>query len=121
MENGAVIIDVRTKGEYAGGHIKGSTNIPVNQLAANLGKFKNKEKTSGNSAFVGAFAQSTTNVSCILFRLNQATLPSLPIKMTQRQILSAIHNSTPRLHQAQEGPIGLAKSEIIPRIAAMAD
>ena len=41
MENGAVIIDVRTKGEYAGGHIKGSTNIPVNQLAANLGKFKN--------------------------------------------------------------------------------
>ncbi len=44
MENGAVIIDVRTKGEYAGGHIKGSTNIPVNQLNANLGKFKNKEK-----------------------------------------------------------------------------
>jgi hypothetical protein len=86
-----------------------------------LQKFKNKEKTSGNSALVGAFAQSTTNVSCILFRLNQATLPSLPIKMTQRQILSAIHNSTPRLHQAQEGPIGLAKSEIIPRIAAMAD
>jgi rhodanese-related sulfurtransferase len=45
MENGAVIIDVRTKGEFAGGHIKGSTNIPVNQLAANLGKFKNKENT----------------------------------------------------------------------------
>ena len=44
MENGAVIIDVRTKGEYASGHIKGSTNIPVNQLNANLGKFKNKEK-----------------------------------------------------------------------------
>ena len=41
---GAIIVDVRTKGEYAGGHIKGSTNIPVNQLAANLGKFKNKEK-----------------------------------------------------------------------------
>ncbi len=44
IENGAVIIDVRTKGEFAGGHIKGSSNIPVNQLAANLGKFKNKEK-----------------------------------------------------------------------------
>ena len=40
IADGAIIIDVRTKGEYAGGHIKGSVNIPLNTLAANLGKIK---------------------------------------------------------------------------------
>jgi hypothetical protein len=38
-------LDVRSKGEYAGGHIKGSMNIPVDQLAQNLGKLKDKDKT----------------------------------------------------------------------------
>ncbi len=40
IADGAIIIDVRTKGEYAGGHIKGSVNIPLNTLAANIGKIK---------------------------------------------------------------------------------
>ena len=40
IADGAIIIDVRTKGEYAGGHIKGSVNIPLNMLAGNLGKIK---------------------------------------------------------------------------------
>ncbi|MCB0697746.1 MAG: rhodanese-like domain-containing protein, partial [Chitinophagaceae bacterium] len=31
-KNGAQIIDVRTRQEYAGGHIKGSVNIPLNEL-----------------------------------------------------------------------------------------
>ena len=44
IKNGAVIVDVRTKGEYAGGHIKGSVNIPLNQLGESLKKFKNKEQ-----------------------------------------------------------------------------
>jgi rhodanese-related sulfurtransferase len=42
MKNGAVILDVRSKGEYAGGHIKGSMNIPVDQLSGNLSKLKDK-------------------------------------------------------------------------------
>jgi phage shock protein E len=29
VKGGAIILDVRSKGEYAGGHIKGSMNIPV--------------------------------------------------------------------------------------------
>lgn len=42
LKNGGVIIDVRTKGEFSGGSIKGSQNIPLDQLASNLGKFKDK-------------------------------------------------------------------------------
>lgn len=44
VKQGATILDVRTKGEYAGGHIKGSLNISVDQLANNLHKLPNKEK-----------------------------------------------------------------------------
>ncbi|MBK5279874.1 MAG: rhodanese-like domain-containing protein [Bacteroidia bacterium] len=44
VKNGAIILDVRTKGEYAGGHIKGSINISVDQLSSNLQRFKNKEQ-----------------------------------------------------------------------------
>lgn len=33
---GATILDVRTAGEYAGGHIPGSINIPLDQLGAKL-------------------------------------------------------------------------------------
>jgi len=44
VKNGALIIDVRTEGEFAGGHIKGSINIPVDQLRNNLNKLKDKNK-----------------------------------------------------------------------------
>lgn len=40
INNGAVILDVRTTGEYAGGHIKGSVNVPLNTLPAYLPKLK---------------------------------------------------------------------------------
>jgi phage shock protein E len=43
MAKGAQIIDVRSPGEYAGGHIKGSKNIPLQSLSNSLGKL-NKEK-----------------------------------------------------------------------------
>lgn len=44
VKNGAVILDVRSKAEYAGGHIKGSLNIAVDQLSGNLNRLKNKEQ-----------------------------------------------------------------------------
>ncbi len=44
VKNGAVILDVRSKSEYAGGHIKDSINIDVQQLGSNLHKLKNKTK-----------------------------------------------------------------------------
>lgn len=42
VKQGGVIVDVRTKGEYAGGSIKNSINIPLDQLSKNLSKFKVK-------------------------------------------------------------------------------
>ena len=42
-KQGAIILDVRTRGEYQSGHIKGSVNIPLNELQGQLSKLK-KEK-----------------------------------------------------------------------------
>jgi len=43
ISNGAIILDVRTKGEYQSGHLKNSINIPVDKLQQNLKKL-NKNK-----------------------------------------------------------------------------
>lgn len=44
-KNGALILDVRSKSEFAAGHIKNSINIPVDTLQQNLNKLKNKNTT----------------------------------------------------------------------------
>jgi rhodanese-related sulfurtransferase len=44
MTNGAVILDVRTKGEFKTGHINGSVNIPLPELNKKLTKL-DKSKT----------------------------------------------------------------------------
>lgn len=44
VKDGAIILDVRSKGEFAGGHIKGSVNIPVDQLRNNLDKLKDRNR-----------------------------------------------------------------------------
>jgi rhodanese-related sulfurtransferase len=36
VRDGAIIIDVRSPGEFAGGHIKGSKNIPLQELPKKL-------------------------------------------------------------------------------------
>ena len=40
IKSGALILDVRSKGEYSGGHVKGSKNIPLDQLNKHLLKLK---------------------------------------------------------------------------------
>ena len=40
VKNGAQIIDVRTKAEFQSGHIKGSVNIPVQNITTGLSKIK---------------------------------------------------------------------------------
>ena len=37
-KKGAIILDVRSKGEFQSGHIKGAINIPVGDLQKNLSK-----------------------------------------------------------------------------------
>jgi rhodanese-related sulfurtransferase len=44
VKQGAIILDVRSKEEYSGGHIKDSVNISLDQLSNNLSKLKNKNK-----------------------------------------------------------------------------
>jgi phage shock protein E len=44
VKQGAVIIDVRSKNEYAGGHIAGSVNIPLALLPTHLNKLKDKNQ-----------------------------------------------------------------------------
>lgn len=40
IKQGAVIIDVRTKGEFQSGHIEGAINIPLDTLLNNFSKLK---------------------------------------------------------------------------------
>lgn len=44
LREGAVIVDVRTKEEYHAGHIKGSTNIPLDIIKKEIPALKNLNK-----------------------------------------------------------------------------
>lgn len=44
LRDGAIIVDVRTTGEFSSGHINGSVNIPVDKIASNAAKLKAKKK-----------------------------------------------------------------------------
>jgi phage shock protein E len=41
IAQGALLVDVRSPGEFAQGHVKGSVNIPVETVANNIQQFKN--------------------------------------------------------------------------------
>lgn len=43
IKNGAFLVDLRTIGEFAQGHVPGSINIPLNELGRNISLFKNKK------------------------------------------------------------------------------
>ena len=43
-DKGAIVIDVRSQGEFAGGHIKGSKNIPLNEIGSKINDIKKLNK-----------------------------------------------------------------------------
>jgi len=62
IANKAIILDVRTKDEYNnGGHIKGSINIPVQNLNAQLSKLK-KDKTIITCCASGARSSAAKSI-----------------------------------------------------------
>ncbi len=58
---GATIVDVRTREEFRGGHVKGSVNIPLNELQRNLAKLK-KDKTVITCCASGMRSGSAKNI-----------------------------------------------------------
>ena len=44
VKGGAFLVDVRSGAEFSGGHVKGSVNIPLDQIPNQLSKFKGKEQ-----------------------------------------------------------------------------
>lgn len=61
LQNGAMIVDVRSKGEYQGGHVKGAINVPLNNLQNYLPKLK-KDKTIITCCASGMRSASAKNI-----------------------------------------------------------
>jgi rhodanese-related sulfurtransferase len=44
IKNGAIVVDVRTKDEYASGHVQGSLNIPLDTIDMRIADLKAMHK-----------------------------------------------------------------------------
>ena len=59
---GAVIVDVRSPHEYAGGHIRGSINIPLGNLQGELKRLPDKQKPIITCCASGMRSASAKNI-----------------------------------------------------------
>ncbi len=70
VKNGAIIIDVRTAGEFKSGHIKGSTNIPLDIIKNKSAELKQKNKViitccrSGNRSGMAKSILQASGIEC---------------------------------------------------------
>lgn len=62
VKEGATILDVRTKSEFIAGHIRGSINIPVENLSGNINKLKGKNKVVITCCASGARSASAKGI-----------------------------------------------------------
>lgn len=62
IQNGAVIIDVRTANEYDTGRIPGSVNIPVDRIAVNIRRIKDMERPVICCCSSGARSSKATGI-----------------------------------------------------------
>ena len=71
VKNGALIIDVRTPGEFKSGHIKGSINIPLDDIRNKTEELKKKNKViitccrSGNRSGMATNILKRNGIDCI--------------------------------------------------------
>ncbi len=68
--DGTVIIDVRTRGEFMGGHVAGSLNIPLNELPGHIDDLKSMKNiivccASGMRSQSAASLLTQHGISCI--------------------------------------------------------
>lgn len=65
VEGGATLLDVRTPGEYAAGHLDGALNIPVQQLGSRIDEVSHDApvvvycQSGGRSASAARFLSSS--------------------------------------------------------------
>jgi phage shock protein E len=70
VKNGALIIDVRTPGEFNSGHIKGSINIPLDDIRNKTEELKKKNKViitccrSGNRSGMAKSMLESAGIEC---------------------------------------------------------
>ena len=71
LDKGAIIVDVRTKGEYISNHVKGSINIPLDTISSQIDKLKKKQKpiilccASGMRSKQATSILKNNNIECI--------------------------------------------------------
>lgn len=70
VKDGAIIVDVRTPGEYRSGHIKGSLNIPLDEIRKKTNELKAKKKVvitccrSGNRSGMAKSILQSAGIEC---------------------------------------------------------
>ncbi len=62
VKNGAIIVDVRTPGEFAQGHIKGALNIPLDTIRNRVSELKSKNKVVITCCRSGARSGSAKSI-----------------------------------------------------------
>lgn len=66
MKSGAIIVDVRTEGEFKTGHIEQSINIPLDAISSKIAELKKKNKpiiTCCKSGMRSGIAKSTLSAA----------------------------------------------------------
>lgn len=84
IKGGAWLVDVRSPSEFAAGHVKGSVNIPLDQVERRIAEFKKK-------ASVIVFCQSGMRSSRALSILKQNGLTNVYNGGTWTQVQKFIH------------------------------
>jgi rhodanese-related sulfurtransferase len=62
VSNGALIVDVRSAGEFAQGHIKGALNIPLDDIRNKVAELKGKNKVIITCCRSGARSGSARSI-----------------------------------------------------------